>query len=732
MPESNEHIANVQNIFRSERELFVAVLALGCTSIVTQIVLLREFLSVFYGNELVIGIIFANWMVLTGAGSFLGKYADRIKYKFRVITISLWLIALLPIGMVFLLRYLRNIVFDAGSMVGLLQILYSSFLLMMPYCLLTGFLFVLCALIISERFGSNLIPLVYSVEAFGSIVGGVLFNLIMIYFLKTFQSLFILLAFDLIAAIYLSVRHGTIILRSVIIVCSIGCLVVAIVFNFDDKTKEYLFPDQQVLAYHDTPYGNLTVTRQAEQLNFYENSILLFSTNDVTQNEEAVHYAMIQAPHPRTVLLISGGITGTTSEILKYDVGRVDYLELNPWIIKIGKEYTSALDDSRIHVVNEDARRYIRSTSGRYDVALINLPDPGTTQINRFYTVEFLHDLKLKLTAGAVVSYAVLPAQEYVSGEAGGINSIMYNTLKEEFQNVLIVPGMKNYFLASDNPLDIDITRLIDLRGIPTSYVNKYYLDDRMLRERSGQISATLLPGAPVNRDFEPVSYYRQLLYWLQYFRYDVWIVMAVCLIGFLFVSMKFNPVNCGIFTGGFAASSVEILLLIAFQIIYGYVYQMIGLIVTVFMAGLAIGSLCQNKLFPTRDTGNYARIQFCIGSYSIILPLVFVILKNVSLPGILVALIFSILTLVVALFIGMEFAFAVKLKKENIGSVASELYGIDLFGSAAGALLTAAYLLPRFGVVRVSIGVGILSILSGIIFLLRGQKNNKTVVQTG
>ena len=52
------------------RAVLLSVTCLGVSSIVTQIVTLREFLSVFAGNELVIGIILGNWLLLTGLGSY--------------------------------------------------------------------------------------------------------------------------------------------------------------------------------------------------------------------------------------------------------------------------------------------------------------------------------------------------------------------------------------------------------------------------------------------------------------------------------------------------------------------------------------------------------------------------------------------------------------------------------------------------------------------------------------
>jgi len=45
------------------------------------------------------------------------------------------------------------------------------------------------------------------------------------------------------------------------------------------------------------------------------------------------------------------------------------------------------------------------------------------------------------------------------------------------------------------------------------------------------------------------------------------------------------------LFASGFAASALELVLLLAFQVLCGSVYHQLGIIVTVFMAGLAIGA---------------------------------------------------------------------------------------------------------------------------------------------
>jgi spermidine synthase len=154
----------------TDKRLLFAVLASGLTSIITQILLLRECLSVFCGNELVMGIVLANWMILTGTGSFLGKLSEKVKEKEKLLTVLLIFTAGLPIATVFLLHYLRNIVFPVGGMIGVIESVYSSFVLLIPYCLVAGFLFSLLAQIVSRE--SNLIAKVYSLEAVGSVAGG--------------------------------------------------------------------------------------------------------------------------------------------------------------------------------------------------------------------------------------------------------------------------------------------------------------------------------------------------------------------------------------------------------------------------------------------------------------------------------------------------------------------------------------------------------------------------------
>jgi hypothetical protein len=64
------------------QSLKVSLLIMGVSGIVTQIILLREFLVSFLGNELTVGIILANWLILEAIGSFIiGKSVEKVERK---------------------------------------------------------------------------------------------------------------------------------------------------------------------------------------------------------------------------------------------------------------------------------------------------------------------------------------------------------------------------------------------------------------------------------------------------------------------------------------------------------------------------------------------------------------------------------------------------------------------------------------------------------------------------
>jgi spermidine synthase len=723
-PVSDEHLNGYRrNGCRNDIEIRVGIGALGMTSTALQVVVLREFIATADGNELVIGVVLALWMLLTGAGSLLGLLVARRRITGGLRACVLAAFAVLPIVTVFLLRFLRNIVFTRGSTMGLVETVLASLVLLAPYCLIAGLLFAVGASVLSHRNQGGSLAAAYSWESFGSVAGGIVFNIALAAFFNSFEILSILFAIDS-AVLCFVFLPGAPPVGGRIALCVALFVPAGMAFrSLDAATRGYLFPEQEILYFHDTPYGNLTITRQGGQRNFFENSVLMFSTDDVASNEEHVHYAMLQHPSPRRVLLIGGSISGATQEILKYGVENVDEVEVNPWILRAGAEFTNALHDGRVRGIAADPRMYVRSTLSRYDVVLLDVPDPSTVQLNRLFTGEFFRDLRRVMNEGAVFSTSLLGATEYQGTEARGVGSVLFATLHRVFSHVLIVPGERNYFLASDRELDIRIGRLAEERGIATTYVNRYYLDDELLKQRSAQLAKGLDSAGAVNSDFRPLCYARQTAYWLSYFDFHPlpWIVAAGVLVSLML--WRVHPVDAGILAAGFTASSIEVILLVSFQVICGSLYQMTGVVVTAFMAGLAVGPLVARFLPRPPTIALYAGIQGVVGGLSILLPVVVLWIPSLDMGLSFFQGLFAAFAFIFGLMGGLEFAIAASVRWGTMEAAASRLYGLDLVGSALGAFLMSVCVIPLYGVMNACLAAGTVSAGGALLSLRRVRR---------
>ena len=67
------------------RSFKASLLIKGLSGIIAQVILMRELLVSFHGNELTLGIILANWLILVAIGSFIiGKTVEKVESKIEV------------------------------------------------------------------------------------------------------------------------------------------------------------------------------------------------------------------------------------------------------------------------------------------------------------------------------------------------------------------------------------------------------------------------------------------------------------------------------------------------------------------------------------------------------------------------------------------------------------------------------------------------------------------------
>jgi len=710
-----------------------ALFGLGFFSMGTQVYLMREFLTVFYGNELILGVVLALWMFLTGSGAFFSRFFYRKGFRKEHILGFMIALSLLPAPMLVSLDVLKLWLFPYGSTVNLWDVVRIAGLLQLPFCFMNGFLFSALSVLLSQV-GEATVPLehdldrvsvptgakrylasAYSIESYGSMVSGALINFLFLWMFGAWQGVIVLTSvFTVLVLVY---AYVVTIRRRFYILLFFYLIFTGFLYGFDfqDFSGKIRFPGQKILVNQETPYGAVVITENANQLNFYGSGILMCSTGNEISNEEKVHFPMIQHPSPQKVLLVSGGFSGTLTELLKYRPMRIDYVEMNPSLIRIAKQFTRQLNDTSIHAYTMDPRRFIRTTNTSYDVAIIDLPEPSTLQVNRFYTHEFFSLLKTRLNPGAVVSLGLPSSGDYISRQAGQFNSSIFNTLKRSFIQVLPIAVDRNFFLASDSALQIGIPEMVIKKGIETVYVNPYYLDTSLLKDRSDNVIRNLSGHVPVNRDFTPIAMLYQQVWWMPVFSVKPWTLVLILLLFGTMAILALHPVNAGLLAGGFTLASVEVILILALQILYGYVYQMIGIIFMLFMLGLAIGAKFSTLVSRGRALWYYLLLQVLLAVYAPIVALLIVWLHKAQVTGIAVQALLAFLSLDISVMVGMEYGLANRLSKTGPKPAVALNYSADLFGSALGAFLVTVFLFPLLGLIWTGMVLSLLNIFSAL-----------------
>ena len=752
----------VTPILSETRVVLAAVGALGFSCVMTQLALLRELLAAFSGNEMVLGVTLGLWLLLLGLGTALGRRAGNLRRPLVVLAAIQVLLAILPLAQVFGLRALRNVVFIRGAAVGVTPTVFAAGVLLLPYCVLAGYALTLVCALLSRTEGPVGIGCAYVADSVGSIAGGVLFTFVLVRHFDHLSLLIFPALLNLAAAAGLALSLDSRITfhvsrftphaprsnasRAAWPLCTLafalgaGLIATFFLADLDALSTRLQYPGQRIVARANSPYGRLIVAESEGQYDFIENGVPLISTRDDQHVEETVHYALAQRPDAHRVLLLSGGISGTAREILKYPRATVDYVELDPLVLELGAQYVpDNLADRRIHVLNTDGRLFVTQTAERYDVAIIDVPAPSTAQLNRYYTAEFLAELKRVLVPGGVVSLALGDYENYASPELARMLSSARLTLQGSFRNVLVIPGSHVFLLASDDALYADIASRLEARQINTKLVNHHYLDAMLTPDRMTGVAAATTQPAVANRDFSPVLYYYYLRHWMSQFetRFGPLQVGLVILLGIYLFRLRGGPLV--LFASGFAASALEIVLLLAFQVLCGSVYHQVGVVVTVFMVGLAIGAWLTNRRTPNPECGvagaekdpglplaggirgadfsPLRHLAFLIAAYAVLLPLCLPLLCRL---GGSTAALFSLkativlLTLLLSVLVGMQFPLANQLEFDGTIAGASRLYTADFIGAFLGALLACTLLIPTIGVTGACLLIAALNLLAG------------------
>jgi spermidine synthase len=357
-------------------------------------------------------------------------------------------------------------------------------------------------------------------------------------------------------------------------------------------------------------------------------------------------------------------------------------------------------------------------TAEPFDVVILNLPEPSTGSINRFYTHEFFMQVYSVLHPGGIFSLNLPSSETYWSPELARRNGSVFKTLEDIFPEVVLLPGEHNFFLASIKPLEIRSSiladrleeREVETRRVTASYLAYVFQTDRMVEVTDELIH---MEDVRINRDLHPICYYYDLAFWLSRFYPNLrgvfertslfsiwWIVIPL---GLLVITTRFRrdwSIPVMIAGVGLAQMMLQVVILFTFQVLYGYLFAEVSLIITAFMAGLAVGSAgSQTWLIRTapQNPQYTKRMLIILLAAIIIFSALFPFIVSLPLPS--PKLVFPNFALFAGLLTGIAFPLALNQMPGEPSRVAGMLYGADLVGGCVGALLGAIFLIPVLGI---------------------------------
>ncbi len=336
----------------------------------------------------------------------------------------------------------------------------------------------------------------------------------------------------------------------------------------------------------------------------------------------------------------------------------------------------------------------------------------------------------------------------YYSKELKELNACILNTLSRVFPNVFVIPGDINLILASPsadifNSSPLTLCKKIADYDLKTNLITLPHLTYRLDQERRNWFNSSVkTPDMVINRDLVPEGLFLNIVYQnilftpllkrpLEFLRginlltASLSVIILFSLFFFLTRSRRKLAIPIAIGTTGLAAMIFELILLFGFQIFYGYIFYEVGILITAFLGGMALGAIIMTS--GLKNIKNHAMALMLIEAGMILFVLfLFLVFSSLKVSSVynpaMIHLLFIALLFVSGAIAGAEFplANALYLEDSTVSKTVGLIYGADLLGGWAGGIVGGFILLPILGLLQGSILIAVLKAASLLLLICR------------
>lgn len=644
---------------------------LGLCSLATQTVFIRFILSSQIGGELYAAIAIGCWIGWVGFGSLMGH---RIPPHGRRL---IWLFSsLVKMPLAFL------IFLYPGFFTGVLdplRFLPLAIFGMAPTGILYGFLFPL--LIGPETRTSH----IYRNEAIGSLIGGLSASLWVILGSGDFGLLLVLSMIEF--SRFLSRK------RTLLILGTVG-LLLAVTFNpnIDRAALNIRWPGFKAMDVAHGPSGRWSFLARGDQLTVMHNGRQMGVIPDRASSEEALLWPFLFYPDAEDILLIGNeGI-----QIARYLPAGV-----KPLMLHGDRAYTRLKIPDLSQIEIGDPLSW--TTQRRFDIVSVLLQGAGSLYDYRMETDLFFERCAGFLNDDGVLYVSTISDENYLAPALADYLSSLKNTLGSFFDSVVVIPGARAGFVCFNDPgrraESGDPYAGFRQLNIESPYFNLPLIVNRLAEFRISNLENALDKTAPPNGVLKPASVLRYLSWQGSVFGaarsvFDIYTRPYVLIVFLLLIiiplllavlrRLRFSPI-LGVMGLGFIGMSFEIGIIYLFQTLFGSLHLHLGMILAVFMAGLALGATYSRRLKPLI-------IIIPILLAAIAVPLGFIVVK-LDFGLIFAYILFYMTSLAAGFSAGGGFAFFAD-RSGDAPRIGATLYGADLYGALLAAVFVPGILM--------------------------------------
>lgn len=425
--------------------------------------------------------IIGTYLFAMGIGSFLSKYidGDLLRWFIRIEILVGIVGGVSAPALFFIFEHVVSFRVILYSFVGLTGVLVGLEIPLLMRILKNKYEF------------KELVSNIFTFDYIGGLLASLIFPIVLVPYLGLIRtSLFFGLMNVVVAWLLLYKFEETrYYRRSTLVTILATTILFAIGFAYAEKimtlSETASFQDKVIYS-KTTAYQRIVLTKSNRELRLFLNGNLQFSSADEYRYHEAlVHPAMQAHPAAKRVLVLGGGDGLAVREILKYpSVGSITLVDLdkdmtrifqtNQMLTELNK---GSLTNKKVNVINTDAYNYVRTDTNKYQVIIIDFPDPSNYSVGKLYTNAFYKEVyRILDDTGVVVIQSTSPfigRRSFwcidTTVASAGFHTIPYHVFVPSFGEWGYTLATKTYSWKNDGTLPEGLR-----------YITKSTIDDMM------------------------------------------------------------------------------------------------------------------------------------------------------------------------------------------------------------------------------------------------------------